>query len=287
MKKLLTFLFAILFAAPCFATGVSGDSATCDSGTLSTDTGPTNLRANYESNTLNLKWHDENGTPITSNTCTYGGTITMPTAPTKRGYTFKGWKVITHTPIEYIENDVTNNPYIDTGVEGNNDNYNIITEVMVLEQTTNYPTLISNSCSNCSNYNEWAIISVNFNASFLFYTNTHYIYPRLGNGCSMATGRKNVRYLIDFTYNRAIVNGVQYDYCSETRGTTNNTTIKLFGNNNIKFRMYSFKIYDNGTLIRDMIPVKDSDGVVCMYDKVSKQYFYNAGTGNFIAGPDL
>ena len=94
MKKLLTFLFAILFAAPCFATGVSGDSATCDSGTLSTDTGPTNLRANYESNVLNLKWHDENGTPITTNTCTYGGTITMPTAPTKRGYTFKGWKVI-------------------------------------------------------------------------------------------------------------------------------------------------------------------------------------------------
>ena len=84
------------FISPVFATEIN-NPATCDSGTLSTDTGPTNLRANYESNTLNLKWYDENGNQLNvqneSNSCTYGGSINLPTPPTKRGYTFKGWKV--------------------------------------------------------------------------------------------------------------------------------------------------------------------------------------------------
>ena len=84
------------FVSPTFATEIN-NPATCDNGTLSTDTGPTNLRANYESNTLNLKWYDDNGNQLNvqneSNSCTYGGSINLPTPPTKRGYTFKGWKV--------------------------------------------------------------------------------------------------------------------------------------------------------------------------------------------------
>jgi hypothetical protein len=49
-------------------------------------------------------------------------------------------------------------------------------------------------------------------------------------------------------------------------------------------RIYSFKIYDNGTLVRDYIPAKDDSEVICLYDKVTKAYFYNAGTGSFVAG---
>ena len=48
--------------------------------------------------------------------------------------------------------------------------------------------------------------------------------------------------------------------------------------------LYSCQIYDNDVLIRDYIPVIDSSGVACLYDKVTNQLFYNAGTGNFIAG---
>lgn len=54
-----------------------------------------------------------------------------------------------------------------------------------------------------------------------------------------------------------------------------------------KMRLYSCKIYDNGTLVRDFIPVKDASGVACLYDKVSQTYFYNAGTGSFTAGAEL
>ena len=49
-------------------------------------------------------------------------------------------------------------------------------------------------------------------------------------------------------------------------------------------KLYSMQIYDNGTLIRDYWPCYDPDGVACLYDKVEKKYYHNAGTGEFIAG---
>lgn len=52
------------------------------------------------------------------------------------------------------------------------------------------------------------------------------------------------------------------------------------------YSLYKFKIYDDNVLVRDFIPCKDPDGIVCLYDKVSKQYFYNSGTGTFTAGPE-
>ena len=47
------------------------------------------------------------------------------------------------------------------------------------------------------------------------------------------------------------------------------------------------KIWDNGTLVRDYIPVIDWDGVICWYDKVTKGLFYNDGTGTFTAGRQI
>lgn len=52
-------------------------------------------------------------------------------------------------------------------------------------------------------------------------------------------------------------------------------------------KLYSCQIYDNDTLIRDYWPAKDPDGAVCLYDKASKEYVYNDGTGNFTAGPEV
>lgn len=46
-------------------------------------------------------------------------------------------------------------------------------------------------------------------------------------------------------------------------------------------KIYSCKIYDNDVLVRDFIPCLDNNGTPCMYDMVSKQTFYNQGTGEF------
>ena len=49
-------------------------------------------------------------------------------------------------------------------------------------------------------------------------------------------------------------------------------------------RLYSFKIYSNDVLVRDFKPCQDSKGVYCLYDEVTKAFFYNAGTGEFTGG---
>ena len=52
-----------------------------------------NMHAIYEPNTINVNFDDGNGN-VTSMTCEYGDTITIPeTVPTRPGYTFTGWVV--------------------------------------------------------------------------------------------------------------------------------------------------------------------------------------------------
>ena len=52
--------------------------------------------------------------------------------------------------------------------------------------------------------------------------------------------------------------------------------------------VYSCKIYSNGDLVRQFIPVKrKSDSVVGMLDIINDTFYTNSGTGNFIAGPDI
>ena len=58
----------------------------------------------------------------------------------------------------------------------------------------------------------------------------------------------------------------------------------------ICMKLYYFKIYDNNVLVRDFIPVnslKLPENNICLYDKVSKTFFINKGTGTFIAGNEI
>lgn len=43
--------------------------------------------------------------------------------------------------------------------------------------------------------------------------------------------------------------------------------------------IYYLKIYKSELLIADIIPVKKTDGTLCLYDKVRQKYLYNLGTG--------
>ncbi len=50
--------------------------------------------------------------------------------------------------------------------------------------------------------------------------------------------------------------------------------------------VYSFKVYQNNTLVLNLVPAqRNSDNVIGMYDTVSGQFFTNQGTGEFTAGP--
>lgn len=52
----------------------------------------------------------------------------------------------------------------------------------------------------------------------------------------------------------------------------------------VSARIKVYKIYVNGKLVRDYIPVIDKANVPCLYDKVTRSMYYNVGTGKFIAG---
>jgi len=54
--------------------------------------------AEWTANNIAISWYRDsvaNGvtTPMESNQCTYDGAITLPTQPSKTGYTFQGWKI--------------------------------------------------------------------------------------------------------------------------------------------------------------------------------------------------
>lgn len=53
-----------------------------------------------------------------------------------------------------------------------------------------------------------------------------------------------------------------------------------------KYKLYYCKIYSSdNVLVRNFKPCKDSAGIFCLYDTVTKKYFYNKGTGYF-EGPN-
>lgn len=49
-------------------------------------------------------------------------------------------------------------------------------------------------------------------------------------------------------------------------------------------RLYSCKIYDNGTLIRDFVPCVNEAGAAGLYDKVKGKFYANVGSGSFSVG---
>ena len=59
----------------------------------------------------------------------------------------------------------------------------------------------------------------------------------------------------------------------------NNGTVTQFG----KLKLYSLKIYDSNTLIRDFIPCRCSNNKFGLFDRVQKRFYTNAGTDEFIA----
>ena len=52
-------------------------------------------------------------------------------------------------------------------------------------------------------------------------------------------------------------------------------------------KIYSAQIYEDDTLVRNFVPCKNASNVVGMYDTVTKTFYVNSGTGDFIAGNEI
>lgn len=100
----------------------------------------------------------------------------------------------------------------------------------------------------------------------------------------------NVWKTVVFSATEHTIDGVSVgdDYDIETFETPRN--LKLFGFDNGGSMGFGYvdiaycKLWNNGVLVRDLVPSKNASNVVGMYDLVSGQFLTNAGTGDFTAG---
>lgn len=96
----------------------------------------------------------------------------------------------------------------------------------------------------------------------------------------------NKKYYVDGVAKTGIFNANDIDtelnyylFARNNNGTTDNYT---------KIRMYSFKMYYSGVLIRDFIPCyRNSDNEIGLYDLVNDVFYTNLGTGAFTYGSAL
>ena len=225
-----------------------------------------------------IRWHIGD-TVYQTTTCNAGESITPPTAPEQFGYSLVRYDA--YTPIEYLES--TGTQWIDTGVVPNNDT-GVNIDVAWLGNFGGERQILGTRYNNDD---------VRFYVPFLY--DGHFGY---GWG---SWSESNINCAIDTIYN------IKFNYLNNRVITINNNDISILNSNlpqnttgetlplfaafymHLKLmltgRIYKVQITKGTDLVRDFIPVLDGNGTPCMYDKVEHKFYYNAGTGQFIAGP--
>lgn len=183
--------------------------------------------------------------------------------------------------IEYLES--TGTQYIDTEFKHNNN--------------TRFVTLLSFQSVSAWDYPFGAFGDSNKRSIFaLEIDNEERLYSYYGyiNAKKSFNQKVKLNYLynIDFNKNTHTINDTSVVHDTSNFSSIYNTFI--FASSNYdgiptpinKVRCYYFQIYDNGTLVRDFIPVRiGTKGY--MLDKVSGELYGNSGTGDFILGQDV
>ena len=104
------------------------------------------------------------------------------------------------------------------------------------------------------------------------------------------------RFTVEMDKNVVKINGETVATASSQNFTTNYPMV-LFANNTAgtisgytTAKLYSLKIYDNSTLVRDYIPVRSTSGstagLIALYDAVHNIVHGPSGSGDFEAGPE-
>lgn len=125
---------------------------------------------------------------------------------------------------------------------------------------------------------------------FTIYDNKYYwgLKGKESSGGAWSSGVKTLLY--NYGDNHAIVlDGVTLG-AGEYISSAKSLTLCRRTATNFKGKYYYFKVTDRATgqLVRNMYPCyRKADGVIGMYDTVSKKFFPNAGTGEFTKGADI
>ena len=293
MKRILLFLIAIFFITDAGSTGIGANDTTanCDNNTLGQTSGTANIEVDWQPNTINIRWYDGNtqlNVQSSAQSCVYDDDLYLPaTQPTKTGYTFKGWKVRIpgiYTELEYLRSD--RRAYINTMYSPTSATR---AEVVVKVDSGTYNWNIFGSGTKDSDYStHYPVLTVNTmnDYSYEIKFSEHYSWDVVPSNSL----EKNV---VSISATEFMVNGVVLRTTTNTVPDADNKPFYLFArwrpefeHANETIQVYRFSIYENNMLVLNFIPVKrNSDNVLGMYDTVSGNFFTNAGSGSFIAGP--
>lgn len=181
------------------------------------------------------------------------------------------------TKVNYIES--TGTQYIDTGVKPSNSTK---VDIKFMYNSLNGFVYGSRTSGSGSDAHEFMI-----NASGL-------VFPQFDGQYSEVSSSYNKigeEYILSNSQSGAYINGnLIKSYNTATFSSKH--SMFLFGlnqNGTVEYRkfigrLYYCKIYDGDTLVRDFVPVIDGSNIACLYDRVEKKCYYNAGTGTFSYG---
>ena len=185
--------------------------------------------------------------------------------------------------LEYLQSD--SSAFIDTGVSGNNNNLSL-NMTFYIEKFFEYGGIFGNYTLD-ENANAFRVICAENASRIYFNANT-----RCANAAakSINSGFFGSKHTLRLEKTKLTVDGVASSIAN-INGTVNNTNIALFNRSatnpfanvrDIGLKIYSCQMYDGDVMIRDFRPCLHPKTLQpCMYDMVTKRYFFNAGTGQF------
>ena len=202
---------------------------------------------------------------------------TTPVGPLPAGY----------TELEYISSTTSGGEYIDLNIklyETANTEYDIAIKFNIKgtgSDNTAQPTIFG--CQKDQSPYPGTFIRKD--------ANTNRIQCRYIGSSSKDSYPGNTNQIIEFTEKTSPNKNVYTSVGSSTHnwGTSLFCYFSNSSNNPARFAnadLYYFKLFVNGTLVRDLIPCKDSNNVVGMYDVVNNT-FYTTPRGAFVAGPEV
>ena len=235
---------------------------------------------------ININKYADN-TEYTSNSYRYANDLNNEISDIRKISLIQNGKIIKYLDksdlhkIEYLQGASTQ--YIDTGFKHNQDTRFVCKINYSNVQAWSYPF---GSYGNAKGTNTLFCAETNASNQLTTYYKTAHnfsIAATSNSGTHTYDLNKNVHKIDNTTYTytksnfTSIYNTYIFGCTGYTGGLTLNATVK---------KIYYFQIYDNGTLIRDYIPVRVGT-VGYMLDRVSNLLYGNNGTGDFVLGSDI
>lgn len=228
-----------------------------------------------------INWYVD-GNIFHTTTCESGENVTPPTAPEKYGYTFRGWE--NYIPIEYLES--TGTQYIDTGVVLFPISYELKLQIKNIEKNQAFLGTLKNGATTGNDYEyQIGVVKYFYLVNTVPVTSNEMPTTEIYNIVGKIDSHSTVNFIKNNGHNLEISR-------TAVRDITPINPILIFNRysaNTMQYasdiKLYSAKFWQDDILVRDFIPVLDENGTPCMYDKVERKFYYNAGTGDFIAGP--